>query len=80
MDDSSELTKMETTLGYSEPNWSWLSQTFKLESTTSEILQKQECNCSVFNEKLLVEGQEMSTQECLHKHDSSGLVLLEELV
>lgn len=80
MDDSSELTKMEITLGLSEPNWSWVSQTLKLESTTSEILQKQECNCSVFNEKLVVEGQVMSTQECLHKCDSSGLVLLEELV
>lgn len=34
----------------------------------------------VFNEKLVVERQVMSTQECLHKCDSSGLVLLEELV
>lgn len=80
VDDSSELTKMETTLGLSEPNWLWLSQTFKLESTTSEMLQKQECNCTIFDEKLLVEGQIMSAQECLHKRDSSDLVLLEELV
>lgn len=56
MDDSSKLTKVETTLGLLEPNWSRLSQTFKLESTTSEMLQKQECNCNVFNKKTACRG------------------------
>lgn len=78
MDYSSELTKMEITLGLSEPNWC----DYPKPSSSSEMLQKQECNCIIFGEKLLEEGQVMSAQECLHKKfvDSSDLVLLEELV